>query len=72
MVQVPDATRNAIVPDTVHTLEVEDAKVTDRPELAVALRVTLEPAVWAAIAPKLIVWVLKATVKLCDTGAAAA
>jgi len=39
MVHVPSATRVAVVPDTVQTAEVVEAKLTARPEDAVALSV---------------------------------
>ncbi len=45
MVQVPEATKVAVVPDTVQTPAVEEAKVTARFELAVALRVSGVPTV---------------------------
>ena len=40
IVQVPTLTRVTAVPATVHTPMVEDAKLTARPEEALALRVT--------------------------------
>jgi hypothetical protein len=39
MVQVPAASSVAVVPETVQTVDVDDAKVTGSPELAEALRV---------------------------------
>jgi hypothetical protein len=43
--QVPAVTIVAVVPDTVHTLGVVEAKLTDRPEVAVALNAN-EPALY--------------------------
>jgi hypothetical protein len=45
----------AVVPATVHTAGVVDAKLTGSPELAVAVRETDPPALWPATTPKLIV-----------------
>ncbi len=58
-------------PETVHTLVVEEVKVTGRPELAVALKLSGVPTVWEAIALKVMVCGLT-TANDCDTGAAAA
>ena len=41
IVQVPSATSESVVPDTVHTDAVEDASDTVRPESAVAVRLTV-------------------------------
>jgi hypothetical protein len=71
MVQVPLAINEAVVPDTVHTLEVDEAKATVKPELAVALNAAVVPAVCAAIAGKLMVCALPTTLKLCVTLGAA-
>ena len=59
--QVPAARKLAVVPETVHTLDVVDAKLTARPEVAVALSASVVPGFWVAIAPKLIVWDFRAT-----------
>jgi hypothetical protein len=48
MVQDPVAINEAVVPVTVHTVAVVEAKVTVRPEVAVADRVTCVPTVWGA------------------------
>jgi hypothetical protein len=45
MVQVPAVANEAVVPDTVHTLVVDEAKATVNPELAVALKLSVVPAV---------------------------
>ena len=72
MVQVP-ATRNvAVVPETVQTLAVDEAKLTANPELAVAESVKGVPTVCAAIALNVIVCDFGLTLKFCVTGAAAA
>jgi hypothetical protein len=57
IVHVPVPTNEAVMPDTVHTLEVVEANVTASPELAVALSVTVPPTVCAGIALKVIVCV---------------
>lgn len=72
MVQVPAVTNETVVPDTVHTLAVDEAKPTVKPELAVALNVAVVPAVGLAIAGKLMVCALPTTIKLCVTFGAAA
>ncbi len=73
MLQVPEARKVAVLPETVQTLLVEEAYVTARPELAVALKVSGVPTVCAAIVPNVMVCdlMLEFTVKLCDTGVAA-
>jgi hypothetical protein len=45
MVHVPAVTKVAVVPLTAHTLAVCDAKLTARPELAVAARASGVPTV---------------------------
>ena len=45
MMHVPAAKNEAVVPDTVQTLGVEELKLTGRPELAVALSVNVAPVV---------------------------
>ena len=71
MVQLPEAMNVAVVPDTVQIEIVWEAKLTAKPEVAVAERVSGFPTVWAAIAPKVMVcaWL---TLKLWETGMAAA
>jgi hypothetical protein len=75
-VHVPTATSVAVVPDTVHTDEVSEAKLTGRPEDAVALRVKgALPSDIFESAPKVIVWLVWdccVTWKLWLTGVAAA
>jgi len=56
IVQVPAATKVAVVPETVQMLVVVEAKLTVRPEVAVAERVSGVPTVWAAIMPNAMVW----------------
>jgi hypothetical protein len=60
-VQVPAATRLAVVPETVQTLVVVEAKLTANPEVAVAFSPSVVPRLWVPIAPKLIVWDFRAT-----------
>jgi hypothetical protein len=48
----------AVVPDTVQTERVADVKVTASPELALAVSGSVVPAVWLAIEPKVMVWLL--------------
>jgi hypothetical protein len=72
MVQVPLAINEAVVPDTVHTLEVDEAKATVKPELAVALKVAVVPAVGLAIAGKLMLCASPPTLMFCVTFGAAA
>jgi len=72
IVQVPAAGNVTVAPATVQTLLVDEANVTGSPEVAVALNVNGVPAVCAAIAPKVIVWLAGFTVKLCVTAFAAA
>ena len=58
MVQVPAETSVTVATDTVQTAEVNEAKLTGKPEEAVALTVNgAVPTTWFATAPKLIVWV---------------
>jgi hypothetical protein len=64
IVQVPLPTNEAVVPDTVQTLGVVEANVTASPELADALSVTVPPAVCAAIAGNVMVWVAAFTLKV--------
>ncbi len=73
MLQVPVATNVAVVPDTVQTDVLLEAKATVRRELAEALKVSGVPTCCALMLPKVIVCALGAalTVKLCVTGAAA-
>jgi hypothetical protein len=56
----------------VQTADVVEAKLTARPELADAETVNGVPTVWVAIVPKVMVCASPLTVKLCETGAAAA
>ena len=72
MVHVPEAMKLAVAPETVQTVGVVEEKVTERPELAVAERASCVPAIWPGIAPKEMVWDSPFTVKLCETGLAAA
>ncbi len=71
MEQVPPVSRVAVLPETVHTLGVEDAKLTARPELAVAVSVTVPPAVCAGMALNVMVWLAGFTTMLAVTCVAA-
>ena len=62
----------AVVPLTVQTPIVVEAKETANPELAVAASVSGVPTVCGPGFVKVIVWALPLTVKLCETGGAAA
>ena len=56
IVQVPSATRVTVAPDTVQTADVVEAKLTARPEEAVALTVNGgAPKGWLDNAPKVMV-----------------
>jgi hypothetical protein len=77
MVQVPAATKLVMKtvagePFTVQTPVVSEAKLTARPELAEAESVSSAPAVWVPGVLNVIVCGSGFTVKLCDTGVAAA
>jgi hypothetical protein len=72
-VQVPRLTNVRFAPETVHTDAVVEAKLTGRPELAVALRgigVLMKPVFISG--PKVIVWLPEVTWKLWLTGGAVA
>jgi hypothetical protein len=65
MVQVPAALIVTVLPLTVHTVVVVDAKVTASPEEAVAFTVNgATPKVELATAPNVIVWLAFAIVKI--------
>ena len=49
IVQLPAAMSEAVVPDTVQMLVVEELKVTGKPELAEAISVIGVPTVWLPI-----------------------
>ena len=72
MVQVPAIRKNAVVPETVHTLGVVERNVTARPLVEVAESVSGVATVWVPGLAKVMVWALPFTVKLCGTMAAAA
>jgi hypothetical protein len=73
MVQVPGATSVTVDPAVVQTAVVVDAKLTVKPEEAVALTPNGEvPNAWFDSVPKLIVWLACVTEKLWFTGTAAA
>jgi hypothetical protein len=64
MLHVPAATSVTVVPDTVQTDVVVEAKPTANPELALALTVNgAVPNTWLDKAAKLIVWLPCVTVK---------
>jgi hypothetical protein len=72
MVQVPALTSVTVTPDTVQTAEVVDAKLTVKPEDAVALTVNgWAPKVWFESAAKVMVWAPVVTWKPWLTGVAA-
>ena len=69
---VPLATSVTVAPETVQTLVVVNEMLTVNPELAVALTGNAaSPSVLSGSAPKVIVWLALATVKLCVTCGAA-
>jgi hypothetical protein len=73
IVQVPTATSVTVAPDTVQTAEVVEAKLTARPDDAVALTVNgAVPSARFESAPKVMVWLPCVTWKLWLTGVAAA
>ena len=70
--QLPAMSSEAVVPDTVQTAGVVDAKATVRPELAVALRGTCNKAYSVAVmAGKAMVWLKERTRMSCETKGAA-
>jgi hypothetical protein len=71
MVQVPAAMKVAVVPETVQTLVVVEAKLTVKPELAVAVSVSGVPMLCVLGAAKVIVCDFELTLKLCVTAGAA-
>ena len=72
MVHTPGATSVTVVPDTVQTNVVVEAKLTGRPEDAVAVSVKgALPSTKFESAPKVIVWDSAITWKLWLTGVAA-
>lgn len=73
IVQLPADNSVTVAPDTVHTAGVVDAKLTDKPEDAVALRANgALPNGRFESAPKVIAWLSCAIWKLWLTGGAAA
>lgn len=73
MVQVPVATSVTVAPDTVQTVVVVEAKLTARPDEAIALTLNGDaPSERLGRAPKVMVWFPRVTWKLWFTGAAAA
>ena len=75
MLQPPTATSTNVLPLTVHTAGVVDAKPTTRPDVDVATSAAgALPRVWSGGVAKLMVWASSgaaATAKLRDTGTAA-
>ena len=61
----------AVVPATEQTEVVVEAKLTVKPELAVAESVSGVPTFWAAIAPNVMVCASPLTVNSWETGVAA-
>jgi hypothetical protein len=71
IVQTPTATSVTVAPDTVHTDEVVEAKLTANPEPAVAVTVNgVAPNTWSDSPPKLMLWLPGVTVKPWLTGVA--
>lgn len=56
MVQVPEINRDAVVPETVQTDVVVEAKETANPELEVAVNARFVPDVCAGMVGKVMVW----------------
>ena len=72
-VQAPTETSVTVPLDTVHTAGVVEAKLTARPEEAVAETANgAAPKVWFESAPKVMVWLSGITWKLWLTGVAGA
>ena len=70
--QVPESKSDSVLPETEQTAGVVEEKVTGRPELAVAERVSCVPAYCLpAMGEKAMVWETKETAKLCPVVAAA-
>ena len=74
IVQLPAAMNEAVALETVQILLVVEAKLTIRPELAVAESASGVPTVWAPGLANAMVWAIRAalTVMLFETGVAAA
>jgi hypothetical protein len=73
MVHVPEVSSDTVVPDTVQTGSVREVNVTGKLDDAVAYNVTMVPADCVPTGPiNVMVCGLKLTVKLCETGVAAA
>ena len=62
----------AVAPETVQMAGVAATKLIGKPELADAASVNVVPTVWAGMAPKVMVCASPLTVRLCETGVAAA
>jgi hypothetical protein len=58
-VQVPALTSVAVVPETVQTAGVCEAKLTGKPELADALRLSGVPSTWVGIGLNVMVWLFR-------------
>jgi len=72
IVQVPAASKVAVLPETVQILVVKELKLTLRPELAVALNATVVPLAWLAGATNVIVCAAGVfTTTICPTAGAA-
>jgi len=71
MTQLPVASIDAVVPDTVQTAGVMEAKATVRPELAVAVSFGFAPTGWLESVEKVMVCGTMWTIKLCETIGAA-
>ncbi len=72
ILQLPIALNVAVVPETSHTLWVDDVYVTARPEVAVAVSVKGVPTICVPGLEKVIVCGFPVTAKVCVTEVAAA
>ena len=72
MTQVPVVSIDAVAPATVQTEVVAEAKLTAKPELAVAVRCTFAPIAWLRSVSKVMVCGARFTVKLTGPDVAAA
>ncbi len=70
--QVPEAIKETVVPETVHTVAGDGAMVTLKPEVELALSAAWAPTdCGVAMAANVMLWASLFTMKLCETGAAA-
>lgn len=71
MVHFPAAVGVAVVPETVQTDRVMEAKLTVSPELEIAVRCSGVPTIWLAMGPKVMVWLAWPTPKVWFAAGAA-